>query len=183
MLLCSSQCLSLADVCDGVFHCPDGDDERMCNIYCPPGCQCQGLFLSCQEFEVSFNREQKVTKPLMLVIHTTTLKTFQQLSNPHFSLLEILDMSNCRLHEIPSSVRQLIKLRKINFSHNNLTIMPPNTFENVPWVTELDLKQNAMMSILNSAFRGLVNLARLNLSHQRLRFIDDDGFVEGRVLR
>nr|KAG5686827.1 hypothetical protein BaRGS_016682 [Batillaria attramentaria] len=40
----------LTSVCDGVFHCPQQDDELLCDLTCPEGCRCQGLAFVCTTF-------------------------------------------------------------------------------------------------------------------------------------
>ena len=45
----SNVCVHPSWLCDGVPHCPQGDDEWLCDrpSTCPPGCRCQGLAFVC----------------------------------------------------------------------------------------------------------------------------------------
>ncbi|KAL8567159.1 hypothetical protein ACOMHN_033061 [Nucella lapillus] len=43
----SKICVHEQHVCDGVGHCPQHDDEWLCNITCPDNCQCYGHAFIC----------------------------------------------------------------------------------------------------------------------------------------
>jgi hypothetical protein len=36
-------------LCDGVFHCKERDDETFCSLSCPQACRCQGLAFVCSQ--------------------------------------------------------------------------------------------------------------------------------------
>src|SRR5205823_5724622 len=49
----SSACTLLSHLCDGVRHCPQGDDEWFCDLTCPTECLCSGLHVSCQNLNIT----------------------------------------------------------------------------------------------------------------------------------
>ena len=62
--LSTSQCIFVADVCDGVEGCVNGDDEFNCEIQnskCPKQCICLGFAVSCDySFENVFSMDEVV---------------------------------------------------------------------------------------------------------------------------
>ncbi|KAJ8026605.1 hypothetical protein HOLleu_31491 [Holothuria leucospilota] len=44
----SKNCVTQHLVCDGIRHCPEGDDEELCDHGCPSGCSCYGVTFTCR---------------------------------------------------------------------------------------------------------------------------------------
>nr|KAG5709975.1 hypothetical protein BaRGS_030017 [Batillaria attramentaria] len=40
-------CVHASHVCDGIFQCPQHDDELLCDLTCPENCTCYGLAFFC----------------------------------------------------------------------------------------------------------------------------------------
>ena len=56
MLWCSF-CVHPSEVCDGIFQCPNGDDENLMfcgRKECPPDCSCLGLAVVCHGADMTF---------------------------------------------------------------------------------------------------------------------------------
>ena len=43
----------LSHLCDGIRHCPQGDDEWFCDLTCPNECECAGLYVSCRNLNLT----------------------------------------------------------------------------------------------------------------------------------
>ena len=41
--------LLASQVCDGQSQCKHGDDEQICEVYCPDDCDCVGFFYNCSQ--------------------------------------------------------------------------------------------------------------------------------------
>nr|KAG5687046.1 hypothetical protein BaRGS_002419 [Batillaria attramentaria] len=45
----SGSCVHADYVCDGIYHCPNKDDERYCDLDCPKNCTCEGHAFTCRQ--------------------------------------------------------------------------------------------------------------------------------------
>lgn len=70
------------------------------------------------------------------------------------------------------------RLTKLDMSHNCITTIDDNTFENVTNLIELDLSWNSIATISAAAFRKLSKLKRLDISHNQLSHLSSNLFVE-----
>ncbi|KAJ8026517.1 hypothetical protein HOLleu_31366 [Holothuria leucospilota] len=68
----SKSCVAQHLVCDGVRHCPEGDDEVSCGHGCPIGCSCYGVAYTCSN---------------ILWDQSTALRTPRDIKQLHLSFL------------------------------------------------------------------------------------------------
>ena len=87
----SKVCLHADHVCDGVFQCPQYDDELLCDkLACPDVCHCQGLAFVCTaNFSVSSYHD------LRYLDASGSGMTPRDLAHSHF--LMHLRLSYCRI--------------------------------------------------------------------------------------
>ncbi len=86
--------------------------------------------------------------------------------------LEVLQLSNCRLHEIPMySISMLHMLKVLNMEDNNIYAVRINSFEGNTHLLDLSLYRNNIHSIETGAFYGLSRLQQLKLFQNQLQSI------------
>ncbi len=86
---------------------------------------------------------------------------------PHFSELRTLDLSRNQLFDLPSTLKQLPKLKDLGLQHNYLTITPSlqGRLNGLSGLETLDLRYNRVESLNVTTLRGL---KRLRLGHTAL---------------
>lgn len=116
-------------------------------------------------------------------------------------VINYLEMINCKLSKIRERLfSEFLKLKIVNFGHNNIkqisrqdfqdaqileeltlhanniTILKSDTFSRCIALASLDLSENQISEIEKDAFSGVVNLDSLNLSGNRLTSLNDGIF-------
>nr|KAG5694377.1 hypothetical protein BaRGS_002231 [Batillaria attramentaria] len=100
-------CLHSDYVCDGIYHCPNKDDERYCNLTCPANCTCEGHAYTCQEmFDpcqylenfASFTKLGDLAKLESLSVTDIALQKFESSPFRHLEDLTTLDLSRNFIH-------------------------------------------------------------------------------------
>ena len=187
-------CLHPDHVCDGVFQCPQYDDELLCEKPAYPAvCQCQGLAYVCT---VKFSASSY--PDLRYLDASGSGMTPSDLSNN--LLLIHLPLSDCRIDAQPILV--LPNLRHLDLSANGLKHTGMQHFHSLNKLRVLVLSRNPLSSITHtespelgilvletisltdtsfnmfngSALAGCPNLKTLNISCSKLTTIAEDGF-------
>nr|KAG5695272.1 hypothetical protein BaRGS_028207 [Batillaria attramentaria] len=152
----SSVCVHADHVCDGVFQCPQQDDELLCHLTCPQGCDCQGLAFDCnQTFSASSYPDLRY-----LDASTSGMTPDDLTANVY---LVRLSLSACGLVTVPNTT--FPNLRWLDLSANLLTSINLHTFVGLKNLHVLRLAANPLTSLTNSGAEGLhVNLHTLDLS-------------------
>ena len=164
-------CLHPSKICDGVVNCPHGDDE-MCFLKCPHSCMCKGLVLFCTTLNgISFLQ----TRPLHLYLKVAT-KTELVFDENLFGL-EVLDVSNNFLVNVPMEASKLSKLKYFDLSNNFINQINSESFLSSGSLSVLKVNGNLLKSVSAYAFHGLSTLPHLDLSEQKLLEIGNNGFV------
>ena len=88
-------CIHPIEVCDGYSHCPQGDDEELCDIQgCPTGCMCLGRGVVCRDEQFSYIPEFKFQEIIYFSMGSNYSR-FPQFANlSSLSKLVILDLSS-----------------------------------------------------------------------------------------
>lgn len=86
---------------------------------------------------------------------------------PHFSEVRTLDLSRNQLFDLPSTLKQLAKLKDLGLQHNYLTITPSlqGRLNGLSGLETLDLRYNRVESLNVTTLRAL---KRLRLGHTAL---------------
>ncbi|XP_062872183.1 leucine-rich repeat-containing G-protein coupled receptor 6 [Trichomycterus rosablanca] len=87
-------------------------------------------------------------------------------------MLLITDCSELALWAVPSDLHPLTSY--LDLSMNNISEIPPNSFHNLPYLTELRLSGNQLRHISGSAFNGLTALKVLMLQNNQLEKLDSE---------
>lgn len=133
----SSNCITSAQVCDGKRDCRLGDDERVCNVTCPPSCCCEGHSVEC--VHAGYSNVPGISE------------NTRYLDLRYNSLLQV-DFNT-----------SLTELGRLILSHCNISRILPGTFEGMANLYYLDLGHNQLVQIAQRTFIGLSNLKYLNL--------------------
>ena len=166
----STVCVHADHLCDGWPHCPQHDDEWLCNMTCPAQCLCQGhMFLCSKPF------------PAHLFPHLRYLDargsgmTPSGLNNNFYVVY--LGLSNCSLNVLP--VLPFLNLQSLDLSSNNLTRVSMTSFTRLANLRTLSLARNPT-DLINSDLNSTVllrTLKRIDLSHNKLTVFDSKAFA------
>ena len=175
-----------AYMCDGMAHCPQRDDEHLCDLVCPRGCMCYGLaFLCSVVFSVDSYPHLKylsavgsgmtpalLTTNVMLVYLSLENCQLVSLQLPSLPNLLCLDLKLNRMKHINvDTLLAAISLKMLILSDNPLTgLFTRGNKSNVTLgeLTYLELSrvpQKQLDPFLSEVFP---TLQTLNLSHTGL---------------
>lgn len=134
----------------------------------------------------------KIQKMSSLVLKTRTIVnqidfSFNQIQRIDFEVnVDQLNLSHNRITAagvIKKMFNNLVNLTHLNVSSNQITSLPPNSFQNAQKLRHLDLSNNLIREISIQAFANLVNLEHLNLARNRLTKIETGTFSALRHLK
>ncbi len=167
MLKCKDTtfCIHPIEVCDGVLHCPYGEDEDLCDIQSGPEvCHCLALAVQCIDSSLIYlpNMTQKLFF-LMLKGNPIAKLNFDGLKS-----LRVLQLPKNSLQEICSSIDGLFNMHYLDVSRNNIDSLTSACFSNMLSLHSLLLQENKIMALPDYIFRGLQQLYLLNISHNML---------------
>ena len=157
-------CVIPSERCDGLRHCPKGDDEWLCDVTCPSGCTCIGLSYLCSDG--GFSRLPMDLPPnlrkLDLTGNTIDLREndLDQFSNLGELILGKNGIRNISAYQFSS----LYNLYKLDLSNNQLTVIKKDTFYGLQNLRILVLSGNMHLTTLQAgSFIGLSRLPSLRL--------------------
>ena len=103
MLKCANatHCVYHKEQCDGINHCPFGDDEQYCDVNsCPKDCQCHGEAMICtNNSDDSFLSTAKSPFLRLLKINNVQINFYFKIFFT-FSNLYLLTLENVKLQQI-----------------------------------------------------------------------------------
>ena len=157
----SGICLTAAELCDGVFHCPARDDELLCNLICPSSCTCYGhAFFCTRRFNASASQELRF-------LHTAGSPEGVPKANTTLLLLIYLNLARCDLPEFPTLISP--NLKTLILSNNLLTEIHAEHLKQFPKLQHLSIDGNSIISLFinqDANFSLTVpNLNHLDLSN------------------
>ncbi|XP_033745945.1 uncharacterized protein LOC117331366 [Pecten maximus] len=173
----NSYCIHVRFLCDGRKHCPNGEDEEMCDRTCVGLFRCHNSDICLGQVEVCDGIPQcpegddealcDVHCPPGCTCHeltaectninTTPNNTFEVFSNVRKLSFNASDFSL----GIPKL--KTFALAELNFSRNSIKYLTRENFENLSNIYTLDLSYNDLTSIFEETFHSLRNLRTLHL--------------------
>ena len=170
-------------VCDGIYHCPNKDDERFCHTFCPldQTCICEGHAYKCSKM---FDPLQHLHVRYLDLSHSSNLS----LENIHFmEYLSFLNLSFCYLGNI--NLTYMHQLQILDLSFNSLTELTSLSLHKLFRLTYLDVSNNPFVKTLTKAFTTILqlgeleNLKTLIMVNVRLEAVEENVFSPLRELR
>ena len=171
-----SICIHPDYVCDGVYHCPRKDDERFCNLTCPPGCTCEAWHYTCNQ---TFDLQQHTLIRYLDLSHVSQpVQDLQAMWNLWF-----LNLSSCDLNDssLPWSL-PFAFLRVLDLSFNKLTGVRSVRLDAL-WLTHLNLSGNPLVTQLISNYTAILvnepsSLLSLALAGTQTQQLDQQMFSQ-----
>ena len=170
-------CIIPSERCDGLRHCPKGDDEWLCDVTCPSGCTCIGLSYLCSDG--GFSRLPTDLPPnlrkLDLTGNTIDLRgnDLDQFSNLGELILGKNGIRNISAYQFSS----LYNLYKLDLSNNQLTVLERDVFSGLRNLQYLFLNGNMyLQKIRAGAFVGLSIIPTLMLNNLAIDYIEPGAF-------
>ena len=161
----STVCVHASDLCDGVYQCPQRDDEWLCNATCPQNGTCYGLAFVCRDlFPVSLYPQLRYLDARGSGINYP---------NSNNSLLIYLSLASCGLIEVTEL--SLPSLLTLDLSDNHLTSITDQLLSRLPNLRHLMLANNPLYSVFGRHFASrqvFANLRTLDLSGVSLPEMD-----------
>ncbi|RWS28770.1 G-protein coupled receptor GRL101-like protein, partial [Leptotrombidium deliense] len=200
----STSCILLRQLCDNRRNCQLGDDEWFCDVTCPEGCDCVGLYFSCQnrrltslptnlpnnvrKLDLSYNHLGPDLKhvdfneffylgELILQSNSIEILIANKFSNLHN--LYTLDLRYNKIKIIRSlAFNGLQNVRTLLLDHNpSLQVIEANAFNNMTSLRNLNITNTNMTKLSKMTFFGMSSLETLHLSENHLQEIETEAFV------
>ncbi len=171
----SQRCVHLAEVCDGLKNCHEGDDEFLCHMtgaQCPLKCQCLAQSVFCAgDFFNPFQQGWDVYFAVFLHNMTCALNTTLRGFFPHAGILNITF----------SGVKDVTLLIQSNLLHltcnwNQIKEIKANSFASIGLVV-IKMDNNQITTIANKAFHNTTHLVATDLSHNFLKQFPDSAMT------
>ena len=194
-----SYCIPLHVVCNGIFDCPNGEEETNCDTS-----TCKGLFkcmgdnaclhpynimdglVHCprgmddeQDYQTASCPDSCVCKGYLVDCSQTAISVL-----PLFPYsLKFLNISQTNLILNSSSFRNLNYLLVLDLSKNKLQTLPHHLTKNLTNLIFLYLQDNSFIQIKGDCFRGLQNLRYIYIKGNPTRRFDVESFEDLKELR
>lgn len=161
MMHCGNICVHPNEICDGVIHCEHMEDELLCGApQCPEGCVCNGFALKCTAVILKQSDTSSEITNSILGLYSIDKDTFDT-----HGMVRLLDLSRCKISNLPyvGAFQDLVKLLKLDLSHNAIKVLKPDALDGLCNLCELDISWNRLQHISGLVFFRLDNLRILNL--------------------
>ncbi|KAL8583752.1 hypothetical protein ACOMHN_000373 [Nucella lapillus] len=173
----SGSCVHRDYVCDGVYHCPEKDDELYCHTSCPvdKGCVCEGHAYRCP---------QMIDPIQHLHVRYLDLNHATGVTIDNVNLMEYLfylNLSFCRLTEV--NLTDMPQLQTLDLSSNHLTQLSKLHLRKLTCLKYLDLSNNPFVKLLSDGFKSLptlsdfLNLRILKMVNVSLESLENEMFM------
>ena len=188
----SRVCVHPSHLCDGVFQCPQHDDELLCAFSCPQTCLCYGQAFFCtRSFSANDYPELR-----FLDAKGSGMKPVEIRNN---IMLIYVGLGNCKLTDV-QELSLLANLRSLDLSENSLTSLSIelSLLRSLHWLSlagnplgvrlfsdaklqlsvshiqTLDLSRVVIPELNSTVFRVFPDLQVLNLSHSGVSAVAGD---------
>ena len=177
-------CIESNQRCDGQRHCPEGDDELLCDVVCPSGCSCYGNTFLCP-YAGFTEMPQELPRYLRKLDVTGNFLQVQQQNISSFIFLGELFLGRNEISFLePFTFMYVSNIYKLDLSQNMLTVLRSNTFFGLVKLKFLDLNGNNKLTTIEAgAFVGLSSIPELQLKDLALSKTEAEAFIGMPLLR
>ena len=188
----NSYCIPHSKVCDGLWDCEGGVDERNCRNYSCPGLfRCKGSTNCLDQHQVcdgivdcpSTNDDEKFCDLRDCPVGCRCLGYFVNCTNADLSInpnvsknTRALFLTRNQIEITRDTFQQFYLLAVLELSYNRLTKLPGYSFKDLHNLLQLDISNNLIQILKASTFYGLVRLKRLNLLDNPITVIEPGAF-------
>ncbi len=170
------------EVCDGVSHCPHGDDETLRGLVpFPIGCQCRALAMLCIQANLT---SIPVTNNMIYLLMSGNNISFTNSKTAMMSLYTLQHLNLTRNNimyiclEGNSLLSGMSNLLYLDLGYNRIETISQNCFSGLNLLQVLLIHANFIKTITNRPFANLLRLIDLNLSSNRIDNIGRDGLMD-----
>ena len=186
-------CVHADHLCDDQHHCPQQDDEWLCNMTCPSQCLCLGQAFVCpHHFSVHLHpqiryldaQDSRLTPEelgnnlylVFLSLANCSVKNLQVMNLPN---IQSLDLSGNFLKSVEINILAgLSNLQTISLARNPLGQIYCNKDSSLQqtMLRIIDLSHTNLKVFSSKIFSSFPYLQKLNLSHNEIHTLLSDGF-------
>ena len=161
----STVCLHSDHLCDGLFQCPQRDDEWLCDMTCPAQCLCQGhAFLCPQPFSAHLFPQLRYLDARGSGMTPSDLKDT-------LNYIIYLNLAECSVTALPDM--KFPNLQSIDLSNNRIATFDTKIFLRLENLKVLSLQGNPLTSVISKSTQLQNNaLQRLDVSGTYLSVFD-----------
>ena len=189
----STVCVHADHLCDGRHHCPQRDDEWLCNMTCPFQCLCRGHAFVCpQHFSAHlFPRirylDAQDSKISLEELATNWYIVYLRLANCSLTSLPAVDFPNVRFLDLSNNFLEsvnvsllagLANLQAISLAKNPLSQLyaENDTYARHTTLRTFDISHSHLKHFSSKTLSSFLYLEKLNLSYTDIHTILSDGF-------
>lgn len=120
----------------------------------------------------------KTTKLRVLDLSDNLIEYIHDGTFTHLRNLELLSLAKNRIRTLQSfSLSGLVNLKELSLRSNKLSVLRATDLDAVRFsLRELDLSSNILSTLTSNVFRGMGNLVNLNISENNVELINDSAF-------
>lgn len=120
----------------------------------------------------------KTTKLRVLDLSDNLIEYIHDGTFTHLRNLELLSLAKNRIRTLQSfSLSGLVNLKELGLRSNKLSVLRATDLDAVRFsLRELDLSSNILSTLTSNVFRGMGNLVNLNISENNVELINDSAF-------
>ncbi len=170
-------CVHLENICDKNTHCPQGDDEDLCDlkdVFCPDGCSCVTYALFCTQI-VLHHLSSNAFQPFFVVFFVNTTFDYVSISLDHLVILHISHSSLANT-DIYSLLSCASRLKYASLIETGISVVERMCVSEAKELVFLDMTNNQITGIRNQTFSFFENLKHINLSSNPIQVIFKDAF-------
>ena len=155
-------CVPPHELCDGVSHCPQHEDEKYCQV-CPQGCLCKGTAIYCDGVQ-SLAIIGHLQEPSALYLYNA-YPIFEELYSVQFinmQRVQLLSLQGGRFQGVKRITTSFLSVKVLHLNYQVTSVLE-QSFINGPNMILVNLSHNSIHTIHRKAFDLVQNIKILSL--------------------